>query len=100
MDLPEGRQALREIKALEDGIELRLKEVRQQAQEMVSRARAEAEERIRLKEGELARLRCRLDAGTGGAEDAGSPLPAGDLVTDRSAVTALARELLNVITGR
>ncbi len=100
MDLPEGKQALREIKALEDGMELRLKAVRQRAQEMVDRARVEAEERIRLKEGELAQLRCRLDPGTRGAGEPGSSLPDGDFVPDKTAVTGLAREILNVITGR
>ena len=100
MDLHEGKQALREIKTLEDGLERNLKEARRRAQETINRARAEADERIRLKEGELAQLRCRLDTGSRGAGEPGSSMPAGDFVPDKSAVSGLAREILNAITGR
>lgn len=81
-------------------MEQRLKEVRRRAQETIDRARAEADERIRLKEGELAQLRCRLDPGTRGAAGPEHSMPAGDFVPDKAAVAGLAREILNVITGR
>lgn len=100
MDLPEGKLALREIKNLEDGMERRLKEVRQGTKETVDRARAEADERIRLKEGELAQLRGRLDPETRRAEKPEPPMPAKEFTPDKMVVAGLAREIVNVITGR
>lgn len=100
MDLPEGKLALREIKTLEDGMERRLKEIRRRAEETVDRARAEAGEQVRLKEGELAQLRCRLDVRARRAEEPETPRFAGDFAPDKAVVAGLAREIFNVITGR
>ena len=99
MDLPEGKLALREIKTLEGEMQRRLKEVRRQVKETVDRARAEANEQIRLKEDEVAQLRCRLDPGTRRAGGPETP-PAGDFALDKTVVAGLAREVLNIITGR
>lgn len=100
MDLPEGKLALREIKNLEHGMERRILEVRQKTKETIDRARAEADERIRLKEDEVARLRCRLDPETRRAEEPDKSIPAKDFTPDKMVVTGLARDILNVITGR
>lgn len=100
MDLPEGKLALREIKNLEDGMERRLREVRQRTKETIDRARAEADERIRLKEGELAQLRCRLEPEARGAERPEPPMPAEGFTPDKMVVAGLARDIFNVITGR
>lgn len=100
MDLPEGKLALREIKNLEDGMERRLKEVRRRAKETVDRARGEADEQVRLKEDELAQLRCRLDPETRRADEPGTSTPAKDFAPDKTVVAGLAREIFNVITGR
>ncbi len=100
MDLPEGKLALREIKALEDGIDRRLKEVRRRTKETIDRAHAEADERIRLKEGELAQLRCRLNPGARRADEPGKPMFAKDFMPEEMVVAGLAREIFSVITGR
>ena len=99
MDLPEGKQALREIKTLEDGMELRLKEVRRRSKEAVERARADANERIRLKEDEVTQLRCRLEPGTRPDGEPVKPVFAKEFAPDKTVVAGLAREIFNVITG-
>lgn len=100
MELPEGKQALREIKLLEEGLERQLADARRRAKETIDSARAAADEQVRLKEGELGQLRCRLTARTvRAAEDDAGALPPG-FAPDPAVVDDLARELFNVITGR
>lgn len=81
-------------------MERRLKEVRRRTKEMIDRERAEADERIRLKEGELTQLRCRLDPEARRAVEPGKSMLAKDFAPDKMAVAGLAREIFNVITGR
>ena len=57
MDISEGKQTLKKIKDMETQIETHLNQVRKEAKDIVSAAKAKAEGMVEHKENDLAALR-------------------------------------------
>jgi len=96
MDIPEGQKTLREIQELERHLDIRLKEAKQKAKEIVEEANAKAEALIEEKKKSLENLRRALTGvlppEEGGRIDSGHHgfLP-DDSVTEKIAQKLFAR---------
>ena len=97
MDISEGKQTLKKIKDIETQIETHLNQIRKEAKDIVSAAKAKAEGMVKQKENDLAALRQSFTAFKDKKKTLPQNIEPGNVQTDHKLIQTLAEDLFKLL---